>query len=342
MRVPITSSITKYTLFFVITLLFCQYISFAQNSKISQSKQKAALKILIAGIEVGKELNDITPSKVEASFAFTMLMGQIFDIVPRKYADSISVQLSNDGKDNSILALAKHFEVDYIAYINVNKFKNIFRSDITLLSGKDFQSKNSGTGYSFINYRDSIDTKLIYDPSITQSIQRAFAIAVKDSFLFAKLANPVIPARTLVISGIEFRNNPEYQRWEIFTNEVANSYFLIESIFHDASKSKNYVVFDFDTRDQIYATFKFYAPENYRAPNQMELYALRQFEVQTFITGSFTRFDGGAELILVHQEFSNEGLNIINRVRGVLDKDSKVELETFVGKLTRELLNIED
>jgi hypothetical protein len=74
----------------------------------------------------------------------------------------------------------------------------------------------------------------------------------------------------------------------------------------------------------------------------MELYALRQFEVQTFITGSFTRFDGGAELILVHQEFSNEGLTVINRVRGVLETDSKVELEKFVEKLTKELLKIEE
>jgi hypothetical protein len=74
----------------------------------------------------------------------------------------------------------------------------------------------------------------------------------------------------------------------------------------------------------------------------MELYALRQFEVQTFITGSFKRFDGGAELILVHEEFSNEGLSEINRVRGVLQTDSKLDLEKFVEKLTNELLKIED
>jgi hypothetical protein len=333
---------------FIIPII-CFFFFINVNNSISQDtkttkpqKQKTALKILLAGIEVGKEMKNVTPSKVEAAFAFSMLMGQFFDIIPPKYADSISAQLSKEGKENSILALANHFSADYIAYINVNRFKNILRTDITLLSGKEFKNKSTGTGYAFVNYRDSIDEKLLYDPSITLSIQRSFAIAVKDSLLYAKLANPVFPARSLVISGIEFRNNPEYYKWNLFTNEVENSYFLLESIFHSASKSKYYIVFDFDSRDAIYSSFKFYSPENYKAPNQMELYALRQFEVQTFITGSFTRFDGGAELILVHQEFSNEGLTVINRVRGVLETDSKVELEKFVEKLTKELLKIEE
>jgi hypothetical protein len=240
------------------------------------------------------------------------------------------------------MALANHFSANYIAYINVNKFKNIIRTDITLLSGKEFANKSTGAGYAFVNYRDSSDANLVYDPSLTLSIQRAFAVAVKDSNMFSKVARPIYPAKTLVISGIEFKNNPDYPRWDLFTNEVANSYFLIESIFHEASKSKRYVTFDFETRDSIYATFNFYSPENYKAPDQMELYALRQFEVQTFITGSFKRFDGGAELILVHEEFSNEGLSEINRVRGVLQTDSKLDLEKFVEKLTNELLKIED
>lgn len=329
----------------IFTILFTFIVSsfsFAENNKNNKKNTPAPFKILIARINVGKELPGATPGKVQAAFAFSMFMGQFFDIIPPKFADSVSLQLQAEGRSNSILELANHFSANYIAYIDVNRFVNILRTDITLLSGKDYSQKSMGTGYSFVNFRDSVDSKLVYDPSLTTSIQRAFAVAIKDSNIFSKLNKPVFPTKNLVISGIEFKNNAEYQPWELFTNEVANSYFILESIFTPASKSKHFVIFDFDTRDSIYATFKFYSPENYKAPNQMELYALRQFEIQNFITGSFQRTEGGAELILILEEFTSEGISEKKRVKGTLANDSKVELEKFVEKLTNELLEIQE
>lgn len=324
---------------FLIFILSVNNLSAEDKKNTKPLKPQNPIKILIAGIEVGKDINQVSPVKVEAAFAFSMLMAKFFDIVPPKYADSISKQLRKEGKDNSILSLAKYFKTDYIIYINVNRFKNILRSDITLLSGKDYTNKNSGTGFAFVNFRDSSDEKLLYDPSITLSIQRAFAVAIKDSLLYASLPQPVFPAKTLVISGIEFKNNPDLPSWELFREEVVNSYFLIESIFKEASKNNKYVIFDFETRDSIYATFKFFAPENYKTPNQMELYALREYEVQTFITGVFQRVEQGGELTLILEQFTKEGIVEIKRVKDIIKLDSKVEFESFVSKMTKELLN---
>ena len=325
----------KYLLLFI----FLSFFSNQLHSK--QNDQLMPLKVLIARIDIGKEMNGYTPSKVQAAFALTMLMGKFFDIVPPKTVDTLIAQFNREGKSSSIYDVANYFKVNFITFIDVNRFQNIIRTDITLLSGKDYSNDNKGTGYSFVNYRDGVDTNLIYDPSLLTSIQRAFAVAIKDSNMFSGLKQPVHPAKTSVISGIQFINEESLPRWDIFTNEVTDSYFMLESIFESASQSDRYVIFDFATRDSIYANFNFYTPENYKAPNQMELYALRKFEVNTFITGTFKRIPEGAELTLVHKEFTNEGFQEINRVTGILKNDSKVELEKFVKNLTLQLFEIE-
>lgn len=330
-----------FALFFISAYSSVLALSQKRNEN-NRKKDDSPLKIYVAGIEIGKELGDLNPSKVEASFAFTMLMAQYFDIIPVKLADSISKSLATEGKPHSIADVANYFKANFIAYINLNRFVNIMRCDVTLLSGKDFSNKNTGTGYAFINYRDSADSRFLYDPSITLALQRAFAVAVKDSNLFAHLQKPVYPAISCVVSGIEFKNEENFPPWDIFVNKVVNSFFVCETIFKTASESNKYVVFDLDTRDSIYATFKFYAPENYKAPNQMELYALRKFEVKSFITGSLERDTTGATLNLILINFTNEGLTEVKRTKGSLAIDSKIELEALVTKLTKELFQIEE
>jgi hypothetical protein len=330
----------KLILFFFLLAIFTENTYCQKNKEQNKSNVLAPLKIYIAGIDIGKELKGLNPTKVEASFAFTMLMAKYFDIVPIKSADSVSKLLKAEGKPNTILDVAKYFKAHFIVYINLNRFVDVMRCDVTLLSGKDYTSKNTGTGYAYINFRDSIDTKFLYDPSITLSIQRAFAVAVKDSSLFADAPKPVFPVKTCVTTGIEFKNNNDLPRWSLFEEEVVNSFYLCETIFQEAAKSNKYILFDLDTRDSIYSTFKFYAPENYKAPNQMELYALRQFEIQTFITGTFQRDTSGATLTLILAQFTNEGLNELNRVSGNILTDSKVDFEKLIIDLTDKLLKI--
>ena len=316
---------------------------YAYNFKLVEQKQnkdnKSALKVLIAGIEIGKNLQDLNPSKIEAAFTLAMYSARFFDVVPPQMVDSISKNLKLQGKDNSLISLARYFSCDFIAYININRVVNIMRTDITILSGKDFQNKNTGTGYAFINYRDSVNNEFFYDPSLLLSIQRAFALAVKNYNLYAHLANPVYPAPPLVITGIEFKDDPEINpQWSLFTNSVVDSYFILESIFKYASKNNRFTVFDFPTRDSIYAQFNFYAPENYKAPNQMELYALRQFEIEYYITGTFARDTNGAVLTLVLVRFTTSGLTEIKRVSANITEDTRTHLEAMLGKVVTQLL----
>lgn len=318
--------------------------SYAFNSKLDEQNRKkndnSALKVLIAGIEIGKNLQDLNPSKVEAAFALAMYSARFFDLVPPPMVDSISRTLKLEGKDNSLPSLAKYFSAEFIAYINVNRVVNVMRMDITILSGKNFQNRNTGTGYAFINFRDSVENEYFYDPSVLLSLQRAFALAVRNVNLYAHLTNPVFPAPPLVITGIEFRDNPEIQpRWEIFKNSVVDSYFIIESIFKYASQSPRYTIFDFATRDSIYTKFNFYSPENYKAPNQMELYALRQFEIEYYITGTLERDTAGANLTLVLVKFTTSGLSEVKKVDIKIEEDSKTHIDAVIENAVDRLLS---
>ncbi len=323
----------------LLVIIAFNYSYAQQTSRKSSSLQP--LKIYIAGIEIGKNLEDLNPSSIEAAFAFSMMLTNFFDMVPQKYVDSTRIQWKREGRAFTIAELAKHFQADFLVYINLNRFKNILRCDITLLFDKDYQKKSNGSGYSFINYQDTVSKKYLYDPSILTALQRAFAVAVKDSNLFAKAKNPIVPIPSLVITGIEFRKKEGLLNWSLFANSVVNSYFIIEKIFEITAKSNVYQPFDIETRDSIYATFNFFAPENYKAPNQMELYALRQFEVETIITGVFEHTIEGGELTLILARFTNSGLTEINRVKGLVTKDSLVELEKVLTELTNKLIGKE-
>lgn len=326
--------------FVILIIIFAVNYSFAQPTQ-RKTNTLQPLKVFISGIEIGKNLEDLNPSSVEAAFAFSMMLTNFFDIVPQKYIDSTRIQWKREGKSFNLVDLAKHFQSDFLAYINLNRFKNMLRCDITLLFDKDFQKKSNGSGYSYLNYQDTVTKQFLYDPSILTAIQRAFAVAVKDSNLFAKAKNPVLPIPSLVITGIEFRRNSDLPTWSLFANAVTNSYFLIEKIFEITAKSNIYQPFDTETRDSIYATFNFFAPENYKAPNQMELYALRQFEVETIITGKFEQKIEGGELTLILAKFTNVGLTEINRVNGLVTKDSMLEFENVITDLTNKLIGKE-
>lgn len=324
---------------FVLIILIANSIFVYSQSNTRKSSTLKPLKLFIAGIEIGKNLQDINPSSIEAGFAFSMMLTDYFDIVPPKYIDSIRILWKKEGRTFTLVDLAKHFQTDFIVYINLNRFKNMLRCDITLLFDKDFQKKSNGSGYAYLNYIDTNTKQTVYDPSLLIAIQRAFAVAVKDSNIFAKAKNPVLPVPTLVITGIEFRKKEGIPTWSLFANSVVNSYFLIEKIFEITSKSSNYQPFDIETRDSIYATFNFYAPENYKAPNQMELYALRQFEVENIITGLFEQQLEGGELTLILAKFTNVGLTEINRVKGLVTKDSILEFEKVITELTNTLID---
>ncbi len=325
-------------------LLFLFSILFATNlfaQRISKkTNQLKPLKIFVAGINVGNGLEDLNPSKIEAAFAFAMLMSNYFDIIPQKDIDTISNRWKKEGKQVNIKSLAEYFKTDFLIYLNFNRFKNMLRCDATLLSDKDFQKQSHGEGYSYLNYIDTVKKEFLYDPSILTAILRAFAASVKDSSMYSHLRNPIYPAKTLVISGIEFIKRPSSPNWKIFDNEVINSFYIIEKLFESASKSQKFQPFDVETRDSIYATFKLYAPENYKAPNQMELYALRKFEVQTFLTGSFEQLGDSAKLTLVINEFNSMGIIEIKRAEGVLRKDSMQELDILLEALGKELFDI--
>jgi len=326
--------------------LLSTFLLIASCTIFSQSTTKRAnslkpLKIFIAGIEVGKNLEDLNPTSVEAALAFSMMLTNFFDIVPPKYVDSIRTEWKKIGKTFTIVDLGNFFEADFLIYINLNRFKNMLRCDITLLFEKDYQKKSNGSGFSFLNYQDTVSKKYLYDPSILIALQRAFAVAVKDSTLFAKANNPILPLPTLVITGIEFKRKENLPTWSLFANAEVNSYFLIEKMFEVISKSNKYQPFDIETRDSIYAIFNFFAPENYKAPNQMELYALRQFEVETIITGSFEQTIEGGELTLILAKFTSVGLTEINRVKGLVTKDSLLEFEKVIEELTNKLVGAE-
>jgi hypothetical protein len=63
--------------------------------------------------------------------------------------------------------------------------------------------------------------------------------------------------------------------------------------------------------------------------------------VETIITGSFEQTIEGGELTLILAKFTSVGLTEINRVKGLVTKDSLLEFEKVIEELTNKLVGAE-
>ena len=299
-------------------------------------------KILLIGkIKLGQKTESISPNKVEAAINLATALTDKYLFIPTVLRDSIAEILTDRGIKPRLDTIADTIGADYIVFISVSRIHNMLRVELNLAGAKASGGKNVGEGYANIHYMLE-DSSQLTDPALLEAVQRAFAAAVGDSNLFANCeeAFRVFPAATLVIGGLEYKDDPSFlPKWDLFDRPIVSSYDAIESIFEQAKESPRFVVYDNATRDSIYSIFNLFMIENFKPASYLEIEALGNFLVQRYITGSFTRFQKHAEIEITLNEVIKGGLKPLKTEKSIIEKDDLIEFRKILKELTKKLLD---
>lgn len=300
-------------------------------------------RIMLANVKYYKGIDEhVTDFKVDAALNLAAKFSKKYVLVPLKVRDSVAAEMRDSAKKPTVLNVAKNLDVDELLFVLVNKLQNMVRVEITIKSVEDTTKESAGVGYSLLHYMKLQDDKPLYDPTLLEAIQRAFARAEGDTMMFADAPGSfrVLPAKTLVIGGLMYRDDKSLDEWELFDTKEISSYDAAEAMFDAARESEKYAVYDIPSRDTLYTLFNLYGVENFNAPSSYEIMALSEMDVQRYITGVFERVKKGAEIKLYLCDFKNKSLDILKTAEGSISEDDIDEMRLEVKRLTRKLLGI--
>ncbi|MBK9249445.1 MAG: hypothetical protein IPM69_15350 [Ignavibacteria bacterium] len=319
-----------------------------QRKKKPVKKKKATIetikRVVVASVQLGDNVPSTLERKVDAAIGLACFASNRYSSISFAMRDSVVKKLQNEGKDASALEVATELKADRIVFLQINRIANILRVELAVNSGDKFAQTSKGEGYSLLKYHQN-DTSIIYDPSLLEAIQRAFAAAEKDSMMFAAAEKDmrVFPAPPLAIVGIEFKDSLKIiSKLFDLKSQPVNGYDAVLTIFQAAKESTKYAVFDMDTRDTIYALENLVYVENNQAPSVVELKVLTKFGIYHCITGSLSRTEESTVLTLQLCTISTNGaLTKIRAERAIIsDEDNISELRQSLTRLTRKLLKI--
>jgi len=300
--------------------------------------------ILTGNITFGNGAKEISISKVDAALNLAGLLTNKYYFVSIYVRDSIANKLRKLDINPTLDKIADSLKINKIAFININKIHNMLRVELILADKNNPEFKSQGIGYDLIRYHDEKNTPLI-DPALLRATQRAFAVAIKNKNLYnidSLMEFKVIPAPTVIITGIEYIDNPGIMpKWDLFYKSVVTSYLALETIFSEAKQFDNFIFYDIDTRDSIYALHNLYIPENYRPVSYSELEALKHFQVDYLINGKLIRTKNGCDIELSLNKIKKNDLETIKTVKDVLINDNLEEFKAIIRNLTYKLLRQE-
>lgn len=295
--------------------------------------------LLIGNLTFGHQADSISPLKVEAGINLAAILSKKYSLIPSQIRDSLANYFSSNGIKPQVNIIADTLKADKILFINVSAIQNMLRMEITSADAKPPYDKNTGEGYALMHFIEK-DNKHLYDPAILAAAQRALASAERDSNLYKDEEGNfrVFPAETMVIGGIEYKDNPnQFPRWDIFDNQVISSYDAVESIFEEAKNSEKFVVYDIPTRDTIFSIFNMFIPENYRPPSTPEIEALDKFQVKNYICGTLTKLKEHCNLELSLYKIVNGKLKLIRTEKDIVEKDDITIYRKVLKRLTKKL-----
>ncbi|HRP01343.1 MAG TPA: hypothetical protein PLE30_01735 [Candidatus Kapabacteria bacterium] len=302
---------------------------------------RANQKIMIGNTEFNGDVSNLNTFKLDLALNFSCLLTKdSVSLIPSLKRDSlIRYNLSNNIKSN-ILDIANDLGATYILFTRVNAIKHLVRTDVTLVQTKDTSKIIKSFGYASAKYMND-KNKLIYDPAIMASLQRALAGAFKDSTIFIDSSKGFFnkPAPLLAIGGIYFVDDDKLPDWYIFDKKVVNSFDALETIFESALKDNNYVTMDTETRDTIYSMNNLFIVENYAAPSEYELLALYKLGVEYYISGTLQRNADGAKLELYLYKFDKGVMQTISSAYEIIPEDSILLLRESLKYLTNKILS---
>lgn len=310
--------------------------------KRQDSVRYGTVPAMLASIQLGPELVNVTPSKVDAAFELAANVSEYYRLIPSTRRDSLISVLKSQSKQPTAVSAANLLKPERLFFARVNAFKNLLRVELISRRPPEYSTETRGVGYAILRYRvqDSAGT-ILYDPTILEAMQRAMmAVEGKgDMFLKADGKLNVQPAETIVVGGIDFQDNGIRQKWELFEDKVVNSYDAVETIFKLLKDNPRFVAIDTDTRDSMLAMSNLFMVENYNPPTKQEIEALDRFEVRKYVTGVLKRMSpSDAELTLTLCAIENGNLTIIKTEKAALKEDNILKLREAIEVATRKLI----
>lgn len=324
--------------YFINTLIFIMFINPAYSQLLKPEENAPLKKVLFANVQFGRQIEGLNKKLVETALDFALQYSGKYELITARKRDSVVSSFAANKKQATVKSIARALNADRIVFINVNVLANIVRVSLNSVNAKTtFASE--GVGYDFARYRAKGSDNPEYGPSLLAAIQRAFAVAEKDSMMYADLKGfkRAIPAKTLVVGGLEFIDKKKVEKWDLFHKKELHSYSAVEEIISKCRERDDYVVFDVASRDSIYAIFKLFLVENCHAMSGTEISALHKLEVECVISGKFTRTKDGADIEISLFELSAKGPRKLKTVKGSIDKDSVIDFKKKIHELTPKL-----
>jgi hypothetical protein len=336
----------KYIKHNQVILVVILLLGFIVSSKLfaadnRKENPKSAYRILISNINVGKNFSETNQQKVLAAINLAASLTGNHRILSTTVVDSI-IKLRTDAKLSvDADTIAKLLDADYILYAVANKFVNIVRVDLVLKSKKANDTLLNGSGYDNISHKFEKTDSKIYDPALLSATQRAFCKVLRNNSLYDEVNDVELqkkPVPTISVGGLEYIDNSNLLKWDIFYNKVESSYDACEVIVETLNKSKKYAVFDIETRDSIFSLFRLYVLENYNAVTDNELDAIQKFDVQYYVTGKLIRNQNGALLQLYMMRLKDGKYYFISDVEETITEDKTENYRNVLRALVNELL----
>jgi hypothetical protein len=321
-------------------LLICLFFVLSINA-ISQTENQQneinKIRIFVSKVEFGPSAEEIGMGKIEAALLLAGRLTGKYEIIPFNMSDSIVTALTKNKKEPTAQKVADALDAQKIWTIRVDRLENMIRTNISQIDLKS-KKKKSGIGYSLINYFEEKTNKRFYDPTILKCIQRSFASVVSDTTLFAQATDKikVYPAKPLVVGGINFVDDKNFPKWDIFEKKMTVSYEACESMMQVCDAQNDICAYDLQSRDSIYAMFGYHLVENYHLPTTIELEALNKLEVDYFLTGWVQRNKDGAYLEILLYKLNGKGkiMTLVKSDNATISKDDLKEFQAVVKNLS--------
>jgi hypothetical protein len=296
--------------------------------------------ILLGTITVDSLDRFVSHGKVEAGLTVALELTEQYHLVNSQLRDSL-IREKAPGRDVSIGEAMRLIVAGGSVFANVQRKAHLIRAEVIIVTGPGVTIESRGVGYGLIRLQREGSETVLADPAILEALQRATALALKDSLVYAKLEAPfnVKPAALLAMGGIAYKNDETLPQWDIYEKKVTTSFDLMQTAVGALARNEQVVVLDAETRDSMFADARLYMVENYNASSRDELTTLAAFEVTRMITGSLTRTAKGATLQLQFGTLDNKGqLRAARTTEQAVPNDSVDDLRTAMVKGLRELL----
>lgn len=328
----------------LILLFFCigsQSFLNAQSGNTEKIIDKKLHKLLIARIQVGDNIPQEIAAKVPPALALAAFASGKYEVIRMTMNDSASKFLKAQGISPTISKVMEFLNAQKSVYINIQRLNNLLRVEILEDAFPDYNESRPGVGFALLRYRKG-DT-ILYDIPLLHALQRAFAVAERDSLMFDKADEDMrrYPAPTVVPTGIVFKDNyKNLNKIYDLKMQVINAYDAVQIMVNAGKDHPKFTLVDIDTRDSVYAMLNLYGVENNREPVGQELAMLGRIGIEYIITGTAENKKDFSEITLELKKLQKDGsTTFVRGVKEIITTDKIEDFRKAIDRSTKVLLD---